>query len=450
MKKVLSFLVLLLFIFTLVSCNKEEKPPVTPDVPDTPETGISKDSVKILAIGNSFSDNAMNQLYPILKAFGVKEIVLGNLYIGGCTIATHYANIERNAASYTYRKNDSRTETAGRFVDTPSTKILTALQEEDWQVVTLQQASHDSGMIGTYKDDQINLLVDYAKAGVEDENLKIAWHMTWAYQGNATHSAFPKYDRDQMLMYNVITGCVQQKIATNDRFDYVIPAGTAIQNARTSYLGDKLTADGYHLNALGEFIIGVTWVLQLTGWSIDDLNVELVPAQFKDDIEVIKESAVNAVAKPYEVTESKIKEDPNPSTANPGGNIDLSKYELLEWEAVIGYWNSKDSANSTKVLTNQSLYITNTTRFSKEDIPVGSIIVLADDWQYRPDGWTSDTANADSRPGETQETMVTVDAAWWGNYIYRSFNISKAGKPTLTADDLANIGQVFKIYVPKN
>ena len=31
--------------------------------------------------------------------------------------------------------------------------------------------------------------------------MKFVWQMTWAYQQNSTHSAFPSYDKNQMKMY---------------------------------------------------------------------------------------------------------------------------------------------------------------------------------------------------------------------------------------------------------
>ena len=51
------------------------------------------------------------------------EIVLGNMYIGGCTLETHYNNAMNDSASYIYRKNDSRTSSAGTFINTNNTKI---------------------------------------------------------------------------------------------------------------------------------------------------------------------------------------------------------------------------------------------------------------------------------------------------------------------------------------
>lgn len=61
--------------------------------------------LKILTVGNSFSDDSMEYVAQIALATGVKEVKLGNLYIGGCTLATHADNARSNAAAYEYRVN---------------------------------------------------------------------------------------------------------------------------------------------------------------------------------------------------------------------------------------------------------------------------------------------------------------------------------------------------------
>lgn len=127
---------------------------------------------------------------------------------------------------------------------------------------------------------------------------------------NSTHSDFPRYDRDQMTMYNRIVAATNAKIDTNDRIFGVIPAGTAVQNARTSYIGDNLTADGYHLNENGEFIAGLTWIHKITGFDLDRMDETLIPAQFLDRLDIYKESVENAVADPYRITQSQYTETP--------------------------------------------------------------------------------------------------------------------------------------------
>ena len=405
--------------------------------------GISKESVKILAVGNSFSDNAMSYLYPILKAFGAEEVILGNMYIGGCSVATHYNNLSKDSPAYTYRKNDSRSATAGTFVNTSSYKLSTVITEEEWDFITFQQASDFSGQLATYEDAKLNILTEWAQNSASNPDVKIGWHMTWAYQSNATHSAFPKYNKDQMYMYQCITSCVQQKICTNENFDFVIPAGTAVQNARTSYVGDKLTADGYHLNALGEYIIGLTWVLQMTGWDIKDFNKELVPSQFKLDIDMIIEAATNAVAVPYEVSNSTYFEKPEIQ-------IDLSNHELLEWTPQLGFWNSGASSDFISVDAIANQFVSTSQRFTKEDIPVGSIIIIEEGYGYRPDAWNTESGKSTaSRPGNVTTEVVEVTEEWWNGYTYRAFNVFKSPSRENMTDQVEETASKLKIYIPK-
>ena len=50
------------------------------------DTVLRTNSVKILAIGNSFAIDGMYQLWKLLKAGGMEEVTLGILYIGSFII----------------------------------------------------------------------------------------------------------------------------------------------------------------------------------------------------------------------------------------------------------------------------------------------------------------------------------------------------------------------------
>ena len=128
--------------------------------------------------------------------------------------------------------------------------------------------------------------------------------MTWAYQQEADHQEFVKYENNQETMYKAIVSAVREKIETNDNIDFVIPTGTAIQNARTSYIGDNLTADGYHLSVdFGRYIAGLTFARALSGLSIE--QVEFQPETVNErQKRVAIEAVQNSFAHPYEVTES--------------------------------------------------------------------------------------------------------------------------------------------------
>ena len=434
MKRLVCLLLLLFGAFSLVSCGGNDQPG-----DEIVETGISKDSIKILAIGNSFSDNAMNYLYPVLEAFGAKEIILGNMYIGGCSVDTHYKNMMNQSKSYTYRKN-----TTGTFVNKNSVALDQALKDEEWDYITFQQASDFSGVIDSYKDNQLNELALWAKEGALNPDVKIGWHMTWAYQANSTHSAFPKYNKDQNIMYQSIVSCVQQAIKTNDNFDFIIPAGTAVQNARTSYMGDTLTADGYHLNTFGEYIIGLTWALEITGWNIKTFDDSKVPSQFKLYIDMIKESALNAVKYPYAVSESECLEKPE-------YKVDLTNYELLDWEPTLGFWNSSASSTFVSVDAIANQFVSSGKRFTIDDIPVGSIIIIEEGYGYRPDAWNTETGKSTvARPNNVTTEVVEVDEAWWAGYTYRAFNVFKSPNRENMTSLVEETGSKLKIYIPKN
>ncbi|MBQ6700808.1 MAG: DUF4886 domain-containing protein, partial [Oscillospiraceae bacterium] len=387
-------------------------------------------TLEILAIGNSFSVDALQYAWQIANDIGIEKIVLGNLYIGGCSLETHAANAKGDLAKYTYYHNEN-----GTWKTTASTKISTALAERDWDYITIQQASNYSGVESTYNDD-LTYLVDYVK---ERSDAKLGWHMTWAYQQNSTHSAFPTYNKDQMTMYNAIISAVQNKIVTNGNFDFIVPNGTAVQNSRTSLLGDTTTRDGYHMsNDYGRYLTGLAFVKTVTG--LDISGVKYAPSGVDSEEKAIAiESVNNACAKPFEVTKSAY------TNEIPEGYIELKPvlYKGAFWHSTFAEGYNvlhTDKSNSNQFFA--------TPRFTKEDLPVGSIIVVESGWQYRPEGWIKDEVQT-AREDVTAKSFVKVTEEWWSDYTIRAFNISKTGLPSLANTEEAEVRAAFKIYVPK-
>ena len=80
---------------------------------------------------------------------------------------------------------------------------------------------------------------------------------------------------------------------------------------------------------------------------------------------------------------------------------------------------------------------------------------------YRPEGWTAlDAVNSSStRPGNVTSNIVVVDNNWWGNWIYRAFNVAYADRTNLADSDPRNnpnqktlceeLKSGFAIYLPK-
>ncbi len=259
------------------------------------ETIPAKKTISILAVGNSFSVNAMQYLWEILDSAGFEEVVLGNLFIGGCSLEQHWSNLFHNKPVYTYYYNDS-----GQWKTSNAATAEQALQSRQWDIVTLQQASHFSGQPDSYET--LERIQGAVKSYQPDA--KLYWHMTWAYHPDTSNANFVNYAKDQMTMYNAIVDAVKQKIHPNALFEGVIPAGTAIQNMRNCAIGDNMTIpDGFHLNNLGCYAVGLAWYAQLTGLPVE--RISYVPkgvSMIEEYLTDIRQAVTDAVEKPMEVT----------------------------------------------------------------------------------------------------------------------------------------------------
>lgn len=267
-------------------------------------------TLKLLAITSSFGLNTTQLLYDAAVAEGFTDVVVGRLYGSGCTLQKHVENAQTNTAFYQYTKNSS-----GSWQTMKGISMQYGLQDEDWDIIFIQQSAAQSPQpqsYGNYIDD----LMPYVKKNISNPNAKFIWNMLWAYQHDSVDEhAFPKFDRDQMKMYEANVTTTKEKIVPRTDFHAIIPSGTAIQNARTSYFGDNLTRDGMHLNTLGRAIAAYTLLATLTKQELTQINLTDIPKASAGDTDpltltdndkaVIIESVNNAIADPYAVTPSK-------------------------------------------------------------------------------------------------------------------------------------------------
>jgi hypothetical protein len=254
-----------------------------------------KKVVKILAIGNSFSQDAVEQyLHELAEAEGISTII-GNMFIGGCSLECHVKNARDNAPAYAYRKigTDGKKQEKGKM------SLETVLADEAWDFVSLQQASPFSGMYETYEA-SLPEFIEYVKARLP-KRTKLMLHQTWAYASNSNHGGFKNYNRDQLTMYQAIVDAVK-KAAKVNKIKIIIPSGTAIQNARTSFVGDHLNRDGYHLDVkIGRYTAACTWFERIFKHNV--VRNSYGPEGLDEDRKAIAQAAAHAAVKhPYRVT----------------------------------------------------------------------------------------------------------------------------------------------------
>lgn len=278
----------ILFLFSFIFLSKLNA--------QTDDRTLDDGVIRILAIGNSFSEDAIeNNLFELANARG-KKMVIGNLYIGGAPLELHVKNALGDSSSYSYRKIDE----SGKMSVIEQVKISAALLDESWDYISFQQASPLSGKYETYAKN-LPLLYAYVKEHVKYPETKFILHQTWAYQHDSDHSGFNLYERNQERMYKAIVS-TSEKVYNWGDFSILIPCGTAIQNARTTYIGDHFTRDGYHLNLnYGRFIAACVWYEAL--FQEDVRNNAFVPLSISYvESKIAKQAAHHAVIHPYNIT----------------------------------------------------------------------------------------------------------------------------------------------------
>ena len=277
------------------------------------------ESLKVLAIGNSFSNDCiLGYLWPMMKDVGVKALTIGNLYHGGCSLQMHTGYALEEKKAYRYYKRTDKDSKWNSPKDNTST-LDDPLKDEQWDAITFQHGQSRFGMEEYYQPD-LDVLLYYVQRS--QPKAIFGWNFVWAApQGCTKTNVVQYYGGDQMKMYNMSVAATKNKILTEPRIKFVLPVGTAIQNARTSFLGDHLDRDGYHLNkGIGRYIASMTWCCMLTGASPDQVKylpealLDYLPEGLNKDTpgmldklgEIARESVKNALAKPYEITQSQL------------------------------------------------------------------------------------------------------------------------------------------------
>ena len=232
--------------------------------------------MQILAIGNSFSEDATRYLHAIARADGVK-LDVANLYIGGCTLERHYRNLLSEQAVYGLQYNG---ETSGFFVS-----LKEALLNRKWDVITLQQASPVSFKSESYFP-YITELATFIRRC--QPAAKLYLHQTWAYEQNSNmlfHTA--KYESSQAMLRDVVAA--YEKAATTVRADGMIRSGELLGRLTDQGIS-PLYRDGFHASlGVGRYALGLMWYRTLVqcdvlGNSFSDFDIPIS----KDDVQTVK------------------------------------------------------------------------------------------------------------------------------------------------------------------
>ena len=207
--------------------------------------------MKILSIGNSFSQDAQRYLHRLAKAEG-EQIKTVNLYIGGCSLRTHYLNMMDDNVAYDFEFNGEKTGI--------KVSIRQALASDEWDYVTLQQASLLSGDPESYGP-YLTALADYIRKYCPKTKLLI--HQTWAYEAESERLFKLGYETPEQ-MFADIRKAYHQAARVIDA-EGIIPCGEAMLMAVQNGI-EKVHRDTFHASrGAGRYLLALVWYKLLTG-----------------------------------------------------------------------------------------------------------------------------------------------------------------------------------------
>lgn len=272
--------------------------------------------MNILTIGNSFTDS-LALYFPAAVQSARCDLHFERANFGGCELARHWSYIEAEE-----RDVRCRIYQGGR-------KLRSILELRAWDVVTIQQASHDSWRPETFQPWAGNIIAYVKKHAPQAE---VVIQQTWAYR--ADHPQLlpgSEWGISQDEMYERLTANYT-KLARDYKLR-IIPSGYAVQLTRRNserkfanydpalidtlawpdlppQAGDVvgqcswrknpdtgelyLNRDLIHLNPRGQYLQACVWFAMLYGKEVSEIR--LVPDELANsDVKFLQETAQQAV-----------------------------------------------------------------------------------------------------------------------------------------------------------
>jgi hypothetical protein len=146
---------------------------------------------------------------------------------------------------------------AGNIVMSDGATIDEAV-EKDWDVIILQQYSNDAVNYGTFNP-YLTTLIAKIRSLCTNPNVCIGFNMSWPY-ANGELQKYGGYPYG-INRYTLISKATREMVI-NDGIDFILPTGTAIENARGTSLNNDydLSIDGTHLaEGVAKYVAAGVW-----------------------------------------------------------------------------------------------------------------------------------------------------------------------------------------------
>jgi len=330
MKRILTAILLASFLLGLCACGVSKTPATTQET----TAPIEQPVLRVLTLGHSLALDSGHMLALIAAKEGGLNLKLGTLYYSGCTLQQHVEFMDSDSPKYNlYVSSTEESYKPPERIE--AVTMRQAIEYEQWDVVVMQGGATEIARNEPFTNGNIQRIQAFVDAHKQNPDVVFAWHMPWApptdadllskypYADNPYISTYQAFDNDRSKLYGAITQCVADNILTDETFKFLIPTGTAIENALSSYLEEKeLHRDYIHASDLGRVIAAYTWYCKLAGVSqLEELKLDMVPWFFLLNNEsaedfvltdnqktVVLEAVNNALDQPLKLTPSQFTE----------------------------------------------------------------------------------------------------------------------------------------------
>ena len=315
-------------------------PAVETTVATTAAVETQKQYFKVLTLGHSLTVDSNHMLALVAAAEGYDGLEVGTLYASGCPLRTHVLNLQGDLKGYSlYYSTSSNATNPPKIMDNISMKE--AVLYRDWDLIIMQGGTFELAEEEAFTNGNIQTIQNYVNEYKLNKDADFAWHMPWAFAtdpdlqefytkqtGAATNfytEGYKPYNNDRLVFYNKSCENVEKYILTDNTFRLLIPSGTSIENAMSSYLTEKdLIRDYAHANDYGRLIAAYTWYCKLANVEqLEDIKLTTVPRNFiktyagagdmtltEAEKAILIESVNNALKQPLQQTQSQYTETP--------------------------------------------------------------------------------------------------------------------------------------------
>ena len=329
-KKLLAICLAALMVLSILSACGGNAAGASQETTAATEPAEEAKVLKVLTLGHSLAVDSGHMLALVAGMEGYESMVGGTLYYSGCPLNMHVKHLSENSAVYDlYLSSTEEYDVPPKAME--SITMQQAVAYDYWDIIVMQGGVFENGLTETYTNGNIQLIQAYVNQHKKNPLAKFAWHMAWAlpvdnslrdtypHEPNVYYRDYVQFGDDRTTFYNAITKCVNDHILTDDTFAFVIPTGTAFENALSSYLEEKdIHRDYGHATDFTRLIAAYTWYCRLAGVEkLDEIKVDTVPKRFlksrittvdwvltQHEKDLILESVNNALANPMAMTQS--------------------------------------------------------------------------------------------------------------------------------------------------